>query len=136
MRKSRLRRILDKLFKYKKLAILLPIFTSLVFGALGYFLCDSFGTDINNLWLLPLFMLAAFAVVYLLLFGIMSIKYCPGWYVDTFILLILLGTGISAITQIITFFIDFSTFSSSLCICVTCWSAVSAAHNRRNRYKD
>lgn len=135
MKKTRLRFLLDKLFACKRLAIILPLITALIFGILGFLLCDSFGADINNLWLLPLYMLCAFLITFLLLFGIMSIKYCPGWYVDTFILLILLGTGISAITQMITFFIDFQTFSTSLCVCVTCWSAVSAAHNRRNIYK-
>ena len=136
MRVTRLRFLLDTVFKCKRLALVIPIITALIFGALGYFLSDSFGADINNLWLVPLYMLCAFAVVFLLLYGIMSIRMCPGWYVDTVELLIILGTGISAITQIITFFIDFQTFSSSMPICITCLSAVSAAHNRRNIYKD
>lgn len=136
MRKTRLRFLLDKLFACKRLAIVLPLITALIFGILGYLLCDSFGADINNLWRFPLYMLCAFIITYFLLFGIMSIKYCPGWYVDTFILLVVLGTGISAITQMISFFIDFQTFSTSLCVCITCQSAVSLAHNRRNIYKD
>ncbi len=135
MRVTRMRFLLDTIFKCKRLAVILPIITALIFGILGYFLSDSFGADVDNLWLLPLYMLCAFAVTFLLLFGIMSIKYCPGWYVNTFELLILLGTGISAITQIVNFFIDFQTFSSSMPICITCWSAVSVAHNRRNIYK-
>ncbi len=136
MRQTRLRFLLDTIFKCKKLAAILPIITALIFGILAYFLSDSFGADINNLWLLPLYMLCAFLITFLLLFGIMSIRMCPGWYVDTVELLIILGTGISAITQIITFFTDFQTFSTSMPICITCYSAVSVAHNRRNIYKD
>ncbi len=135
MRVTRMRFLLDTVFKCKRLAVILPIITALIFGILGYFLSDSFGADVNNLWLLPLYMLCAFVITFFLLFGIMSIKMCPGWYVDTFELLILLGTGISAITQIVNFFIDIQTFSSSMPICITCWSAVSVAHNRRNIYK-
>ena len=136
MRKTRLRILLDTVFKCKNLAIILPLLTAFVFMILGYLLCDSFGANQNNLFLVPLFMLITFAFVSLLLFGLMHLKYCPGWYIDTIELLILLGTGVSAITQIITFFIDNSTFSFSLCICVTCWSAVSLAHNSRNIYKE
>lgn len=136
MRVTRMRFLLDSVFKCKRLAVILPIITALLFGILGYFLSDSFGGDANNLWLLPLYMLCAFLITFFLLFGIMSVKMCPGWYVDTFELLILLGTGISAITQLINFFIDFQTFSSSMPICMTCWSAVSVAHNRRNIYKE
>ena len=134
MRRTRLRFLLDTLFACKRLAIIIPLATALVFALLGYFLSDAY-SDINTLWKIPLYMLSAFIIVYWLLRGIMSIKFCPGWYVDTLELLILLGTGISAITQIINFFIDFQSFSSSLCICVTCWSAVSVAHNRRNIFK-
>lgn len=135
MRVTRMRFLLDSIFKCKRLAVVFPLITALVFGLLGYFLSDSFGSGINNLCLLPLYMLCAFLVTFFLLFGIMSIKMCPGWYVDTFELLILLGTGISAVAQMINFFIDFQSFTSSLPICITCWSAVSVAHNRRNVYK-
>ena len=136
MRQTRLRFLLDTIFKCKKLAAILPIITALIFGILGYFLSDSFGADINNLWRFPLYMLCAFVIVYFLLRGLMALRNCPGWYLDTVELLIILGTGISAITQIVTFFIDFQTFSTSMPICITCFSAVSVSHNRRNIYKD
>lgn len=136
MRQTRLRFLLDTIFKCKKLAAILPIITALVFGVLGYFLSEPFGADINNLWRFPLYMLCAFVIVYFLLRGLMALRNCPGWYLDTVELLIILGTGISAITQIVTFFIDFNSFSTSMPICITCYSAVSMAHNRRNIFKD
>ena len=49
MRQTRLRFLLDTIFKCKKLAAILPIITALIFGILAYFLSDSFGADINNL---------------------------------------------------------------------------------------
>ncbi len=136
MRQTRMRFLLDTIFKCKKLAAILPIITAHVFGVLGYFLSESFGADINNLWRFPLYMLCAFVIVYFLLRGLMALRNCPGWYLDTVELLIILGTGISAITQIVTFFIDFNSFSTSMPICITCYSAVSMAHNRRNIFKD
>lgn len=136
MRYSRLRRMLDKLFARKKLALILPLVTAALFAVLAFFLNGETGENEEYFKLIPIVVAVTFLIVYAFLRLLLSITYCPGWYIDTCILIILSGTGISAIVQIISFFIDFSSFSSSLCVCVTCWSAVSAAHSKRNIYKD
>jgi hypothetical protein len=131
-----LRKLFDKIFKRKKLALILPLVTALAFYIASLFVLDLQGEDVRFVWTTPFVSALAFLFVYFGLRLVIGIRYCPAWYIDTLIFILLLATGLSAIMQIIGFFADPKSFSPSMCICIVCSSAISAAHNRRNIYKD
>lgn len=130
MKKNIVRKALDALFKNKKLALILPLVSAAVMLVLS---CAFNGYDgevmllvfasviISSLW---------FNAVYFLLLLFAKLN-CPDWYTDSFELIALAAFGASAVYQVFRFIQDTQSFSTSVCLCMIAWSAISLAHNRR-----
>ena len=133
MTKTIFRKILDKLFYFKKLSLILPLVLATVMLAFGTVF---FGGMPEDIWLLIIMSVVIsavwFAFVYFLIRLFTRLKNCPDWYIDVFELLALFGFSVSALLQTIDFIKDTNSFSTSVCICFISVSAISLAHNKRS----
>ena len=127
-----LRRILDSVFKRKLLSLTLPLITS---AAVLVLVLLSAKPE-NDIFILTCASVAICAVWYFALYGLLvgisRIKSCPEWYLDSLMLMLLAATGASALYQLVGYFVDTSKpLSFAVCMCISAWSAVSLAHNKR-----
>ncbi len=133
MKKTIIRRFLDKLFRLKKLSLILPLAVAAVMLTLGAIFKDK---NANEGWFLflatPLFSAVFFGFVYFLLRMFARFKNCPDWYTDSLELFSFIVFSLSAIFQIIDFIKDVNTFSIAMSLCLVSCSAISLAHNKRN----
>ncbi len=133
MNKTIIRKLLDKLFCFKKLSFILPLVIAAVMLALGTAVKGGLPEDIWFFIITSAVISAVwFGFVYFLIRMFTKLKNCPDWYTDIFELLALSGFTLSALLQIIDFIKDTNSFSSSVCICFISLSAISLAHNKRN----
>ena len=131
MNKSIIRKLLDKLFSAKRLALYLPLSLAAVMLVLG----GIFGEREIDLFLFyvtgVIFSAVWFAFVYSLVRLPARLKNCPDWYTDSFELFLTIAFALSAILQTVNFIKDTSGFSLSLCFALVSLGAVSLAHNKR-----
>jgi hypothetical protein len=121
MNKSIIRKLLDKLFSAKKLALYLPLSLAAVMLVLG----GIFGEREIDLFLFfvtgVIFSAVWFAFVYSLVRLPARFKNCSDWYTDSFELFLTIAFALSAILQTVNFIKDASGFSLSLCFgCLLC----------------
>ena len=132
MDKNIIRRLLDKLFSAKRLALYLPLSLALIMLVLGGTLGNPEG-DIFLFFLMgAVFSAVWFAFTYSLTRLPARLKNCPDWYTDSFELFLTIAFALSAILQTVNFIKDASGFSLSLCFALVSLGATSLAHNKRN----
>ena len=129
-----MREILDKIFKNKKLTILIPIIVSLFL----YFLFVLFGTgeEKNNmLILLPLMGLFWYFGVFFVIYIQIKNPFCPDKFLDFFELVATFFFGIGSIFYVIMFFVSKMHIYGGVMAPIVCltFSAISFAHNKRTK---
>jgi hypothetical protein len=126
-----MRKILDKMFKNKKLSLIIPTAIAL----LMYLLFILFGTaeDKTNLMITtPIVSVFGFFGVFLLLFVQVKNPMCPEWFLNLFELLAAILFGIYAIVGVISFVVSgFQNFDEGMCLYLVTYSAISWAHSKR-----
>jgi hypothetical protein len=128
-----MREILDKIFKNKKLTILIPIIVSLFL----YFLFVLFGTgeEKNNmLILLPLMGLFWYFGVFLVVYIQIKNPLCPEKFLDFFVFIATIFFSIGAVFLTVSALINgmhnFNPVTIPACLTL---SSLSWAHSKRNR---
>ncbi len=126
-----MRKTLDKMFKNRKLSILVPI----AIAALVYLLFIFFGTaddKINLMIITPIVSIICFFVVFLIVFIQVKNSMCPEWFLNLFELLVTIIFGIYTIVGVVFFIVSgFQNFNVGICLGFVTYSAISWAHSKR-----
>ncbi len=128
-----LRKLLDKMFKRRKLTFWVPI----IFAALIYLLYVLFGMAENKITILietPIVTLFWLFGVFLVIFVQVKNQRCPDWFINLFELgAVIVFTG-SAVIDIVYFVISgFQNFDPIICAGIVTYSSVSWVHNKRRK---
>ena len=127
-----MRRILDKLFENKKLAMLIPIITA----AVVYLLFVLFGTGddkVNVIITTPIVCVFWFFGVFLITFFQVKNPMCPEKFLDFFELMATVVFVSCALVNMITFFINGFQDLGVICPGAVTYSAVAWAHSKREK---
>ena len=128
-----MRKILDKMFENKKLAMLVP----LVLATLVYLLFVLFGAAENKMNLvieIPIICAIGFFGGFFVLLIQVKNPSCPEWFLNSFELLCTISWILYAIIGTIRFVIGgFQDFDLSICLGFVVYSAFAWAHSKRNK---
>ena len=128
-----MRKILNKMFKNKKLSIFLPI----AIAVLLYLMFIVFGTTEDKIKLM-ISTLIQFAVCFFAMFLIVFIQVknsiCPEWFLNLIELFFIISSGIYAIVGIVIFVVSgFQNLNDGTYTGFIIYSAVSWAHSMRTK---
>ena len=126
-------KILDKMFKSKKLSLIIPPAIALLI----YLLFILFGTaeDKTNLMITtPIMSVFWFFGVFLVVFVQVKYTMFPEWFLNLFELLATIIFGIYAIVGVISFVVSgFQNFNIGICLGFVTYGAISWAHSKRTK---
>lgn len=128
-----MRKLLDKMFGSKTLALIIPN----VIALLVYLLFVFFGIAEDKTYLMmvtPIVSVICFFGVFLVVFGQARNSMCPEWFLNLFELLATIIFGIYAIIGVVSFIVSgFQNFNVVTCLGCVVYSAISLAHNKRTK---
>ena len=128
-----MRKLLDKMFKNKKLSLIIPT----AIAVLMYLLFVFFGTteDKTNLMIItPIVSLICFFGVFLVVFVQVKNSIRPEWFLNLFELLATIIFVIYAIVGVISFIVSgFQNFNVGICLGFVTYGAISCAHSKRTK---
>ncbi len=126
-----MRKILDKIFSNSKWCVLIPILVAMCIY-LAYILFGNYNTKVDAVLALPIISVFWFFGVFLVLYIQIKNTMCPEWFLNLFELIVMLVSGIYAISSIVRFFIS-GYLDYGLCIGLLTYSSVCWAHSKRTK---
>ena len=128
-----MRKLLDKMFGKKKLALIIPTAIALLL----YLLFVLFGLSedkMNLMKITPLASVVCFFGVFLVVFVQVKNAMCPEWFLNLFELLATIIFGIYAIVGALSFVISgFRNFNVEICLGFVTYSSIAWAHSKRTK---
>lgn len=126
-----MRKILDKMFQYKKLSIFVPM----TVAALVYLFFMIFGTAENKVNLLietPIICVCCFFGVFMVVFAMVKNSMWPEWLLNFYEFFAVIISGVISLIGIISFITSgFQDFGFELFFGMVIFSGVSLAHSKR-----
>lgn len=126
-----MKKLLDRIFTYRKAAIIAPLVTA----AVVYLLFALFGQAADKMaWILLIPVVTAFWYGGVCLVFWVQIKNpsCPGWFLDLVELLVLAVFGLGAVSFGLRFLVNMAhNFTPTLCPGIITWSAIALIHGKR-----
>lgn len=126
-----MRKLLDKMFKNKKLSVIIPIALALT----AYLLFVFFGAakdKVNLMIVTPIVSVVGFFGVFLITLIQVKNSSCPEWFLNLFELLATVIFGIYAVVGAVSFVVSgFQSFNVGICLGFAVCGAISWAHGKR-----